>query len=232
MDPQPSPTPTDIALQLSRDTYYQVVHTLRTSLPSPVTDTPEDADRRDRAVIARIASLLPATPDEANIAAQYVAAGAQALDCQRLARQFPNDPELILKCTAQCASMMRNARSWLNVLLRSQAAREKRDGDSTAAAQAAATERNALALMADALLQTPPAQPAPAAPTPGPIAEAERYALLHRKRATLIRRLGRLPEKINVGPIPPEIVQALITGTTPILRSLDKTPLAPGALAA
>ena len=84
--------------------------------------------------------------------------------------------------------------------------------------------------MADALAQTPPA-PAKT-PHPNPIAEAERYALHHRKRAALIRSLGRLPDKLNVGLVRPEVLHAIVTGTTPILRALDKKPHAPAALAA
>ena len=226
-----APTPPEITLQLTRDVYYQVIHDLRRSLPPPVTDTPEDEHRRDRAAMAHVASLRPVTPEEANAATQYVAASAQALDCQRLSRRFPNDPELILKCTAQSASMMRQARSWLTLLFRLQAAREKREADPEAAARAAEAERTALGLMANAMLDPEPA-PANATATPSPIDEAERYALLHRKRAALIRRLGRLPEKINVGPIPPDVVRALVTGTTPILRALDSKPSRHAALAA
>ena len=32
----------DLTLQLPRDMYYQLVHTLRGSFPPPVTDAPED----------------------------------------------------------------------------------------------------------------------------------------------------------------------------------------------
>ena len=232
MDTPPAPSPTDEALLLPRATYYQVVHTLRTALPPPITATQGDATRRDCAAIAHVASLLPANPDEANLAAQYVAASAQALDCQRLARQYPADTELFLKCTAQSASMMRQARSWRLALLRAQATREKREADVEAREAAARTEQRALGLMADALAHTPPAPAAAAPPKPTPIAEAERYALLHRKRAALIRSLGRLPDKLDVGPLPPEVVHAIVTGTTPILRALDKPSRHPAALAA
>jgi hypothetical protein len=50
MDPQSHP---DLSLQLHRDAYFQLIHTLRTSLPPPVTDTPEDLARRDNAAIAQ-----------------------------------------------------------------------------------------------------------------------------------------------------------------------------------
>ena len=172
--------------------------------------------------IAHAASLLPATSDEANLAALYVAASAQALDCLRLARLYPNDPTVILKCTAQSASMMRQGRAFRSALDRAQTARRKRE----ATPDADATEQQALALMADALAQAPPPEPS----RPNPIAEAERYALQHRKRAMLIRRLGHLPPKF--GWLPPEAVHAVATGTTPILRALDEKPARPIAVAA
>ncbi|HXA25350.1 MAG TPA: hypothetical protein VNW90_23965 [Acetobacteraceae bacterium] len=46
------PQPPNPILLLSRDTCYQLVHTLRGMLPPPVTDTPEDLARRDNAAIA------------------------------------------------------------------------------------------------------------------------------------------------------------------------------------
>ena len=55
MDTQPhSPDPT---LLLPRDSYYQLIHTLRAALPPPVTNSPEDLARRDNAAIAQ--SLPP-----------------------------------------------------------------------------------------------------------------------------------------------------------------------------
>jgi len=234
MDTPPTPTPADEALLFPRATYYQLVHTLRGSLPPPITRSPEDETRRDCAAIAHIASLLPANPDEANLAAQYVAASAQALDCQRLAREYRGDPEFMLKCTAQSASMMRQAKSWRLTLLRAQAAREKHEADPAARDAATQTEHRALELMAEALAHTPPAPATAAAepPKPSPIAAAERYALLHRKRAMLIRSLGRLPDKLDVGHVPPEVVHAIVTGTTPILRALDKPSKYPAPRAA
>ena len=132
----PNPTPTDL---LPRTIYYQVVHTLRRALPLPVSDSPEDAARRDFAAIAHVASLLPANPEEAHLATQYVAASAQALDSLRLARLHPDDPAVVLKCTAQSASMMRQARSWRALLARVQAARQARETDITASDTAAQT---------------------------------------------------------------------------------------------
>jgi hypothetical protein len=124
--------PADAAFILNRATYYQVTHTLRGLLPPPITDTPEDAARRDCAAIAHVASLLPATPDEANPAVQYVSASAQALDCQRLAREHEGDLRQMLQCFAQSARMMREAKSWRLALLHAQATRERREADDAA----------------------------------------------------------------------------------------------------
>ena len=207
------------------------MHTLRGLLPPPSTDAPEDQAQRDLAAIDHVASLLPANPEEAHLAAQYVAACAQALDCLRLARAYPNDPGVILTATARSASMMREARGWRTALQRAQSDRRKRQSDPDARDAATAIEQRALGLLAEALDRAPPA--APAAPaTPDPIAAAERYALLHRKRAALIRRLGRLPDRIDVGGLTPEVVHALVTGTTPTLRALDHKPLRATAVAA
>ena len=119
---------------------------------------------------------------------------------------------------------MRQARSWRALLARLQAAREKRGADTAASDTAGHTEHRALGLMAEALAHPPPPPAQPETPNPDPIAEAERYALHHRKRAALIRSLRRLPDKFDVGPMRPEVVHAIITGTTPILRALDPQP--------
>jgi hypothetical protein len=73
-------------------------------------------------------------PEEANLAVQYVAACEQALDCLRLARAVPNDTACILKCTAQAASMMRQARGWRTAMQRAQADRHRRQDNGAARA--------------------------------------------------------------------------------------------------
>jgi hypothetical protein len=123
---------TDLSLQLPRDMFYQVIHTCCGSLPAPVTNSPEDRVRRDNAAMARIACMLPANADEANIAAQCVAADAQALECLRLTREYASDEQLVLKFTAQSASMMRQSRAGRSLLMRVQALREKREADAGA----------------------------------------------------------------------------------------------------
>jgi hypothetical protein len=221
MDAPASPAPADT---LPSSILLVLAHTLRQNLSAAATDSPEDAARFECAAIEHAASLLPATADEANLAALYVAASAQALQCLRLSRRYPNDSAVVLKCTAQSASMMRQARAFRTALERAQIARRKREG--TAAADAA--KRKVPASVADA-----PAQAQAPSPEPSkldPIAEAERYALHHRKRAVLIRRLGHLPAKF--GWLAPEVVHAVATGTTPILCGLDEKPAKATAVAA
>src|SRR5271157_5990337 len=88
MDTSAVPEQPDLALLLPRSTYYQLIHTLRPSLPAPLTDSPEDLAHRDNAAIAHIAAMLPANADEADLAAQCVSASAHARDCQRLAQEY------------------------------------------------------------------------------------------------------------------------------------------------
>jgi len=234
--PQP-----DLSLQLPRDMYYQLIHTICGSLPPPVTNSPEDRTRRDNAAIAQIACLLPANADEANIAAQYVAANAQAMDCLRLAQEHRSDEQLFLRCTAQSASMMRQARGARSLLMRVQAQREKREADAAKLDQANWTEHCAISLMADALGHNAPAPiEEPALPPPAPmpaqtaklhpdmIIEAEQFALIHPNLTALIRSAGGLPEPVlaalgpAIVPPSPELLHAIVTGTSPSLRALDR----------
>lgn len=162
------PAPAEPPYELPRDLYYQIVHALRASLPRPVTGAPEDVHRRDRAAIAQVASLIPANGDEVNLAAQYVAASAHALDCLRLVQAYAADPAMLLKCQAQAASMMRQARSARALLLAIQAHRRKRDADEAASTSAAWTEHCTIGLLTDGLQErvapVPASVPQPAAP--------------------------------------------------------------------
>ncbi|HME22118.1 MAG TPA: hypothetical protein VKI44_12405 [Acetobacteraceae bacterium] len=223
MEAPSTANPADI---LPKAIYYQVAHTLRGLLPPPITDTPEDEARRDLAAIAHVASLLPANAEEADIASHYVAAKAQALVCIRLSRACPNDPTMILKCTAQAASMMCQALRWRALLQRLQAARREQGKDTAAHDAATATEQRALGLLADALAQAPPLPepvPEPVA-RPHSLAEAEAYAIARPSEAALIRSLGRLPKKFNGGPLSPMMVHDIVNGASPILQALAKRP--------
>jgi hypothetical protein len=70
--------------------------------------------------------------------------------------------------------------------------------------------------------EQPVASAAAEAPPSDIAAEADRYALVHPRRAALIRRLRRLPNRLDWGPTRPELVQAIVTGTSPVLRALDR----------
>jgi hypothetical protein len=86
-------------------------------------------------------------------------------------------------------------------------------------------------------LPMPPATPVPA-PTPQrsrrmatpadadePLrdlpAEADYYAVVYPNRAREMRRYGGLPPNCSYGPPDDELVHAIVTGTSPILRALD-----------
>ncbi len=197
--------------------------------------------RRDNAAIAHVACLQPVNADEANLAAQLVAAGACAMECLQLAHEHRGDRTFFLRCSAQAAKMMREARATRALLQRVQAERRKLETDSTTAESAALTEHCALGLKMDALCGVQPAaivEPLPplTSPAPNPVrtnvkpagsaadiaAEADQYARSHRKRAALIHALGRLPDRLDCGPLAPELVKAIVTGTSPVLRSLGQ----------
>jgi hypothetical protein len=152
------------------------------------------------------------------------------MDCLRLARDHAADPACVLKCTAQSASMMREARGARSLLLRVQAARQKREANSAATDAAAWIEHCAVGLMADALGREPPAPMAAPQPPPEPepepedefrtLTEAEQYAVIYPRRAAVIRSLGGLPGKPDFDPPPPELVDAIVTGSSTVLRAL------------
>src|SRR5579883_1272710 len=209
--PEPAAEP---SLRLTEDFCQHLWRTLQAALPA-AGDTAEDRLRRDRAAVARMACLAPINADEAAIAAQYIAADAQAMDCLRLAQQHADDVAQVLKCTALAIRMFREARASRTLLERLQAPRSKPDSTAAASGKAAAAP--------------PPDALPPAEPDAAIAAEADRYALEHRKRASLIRRYGRVPDRLNFGPLKPELIRRIATGDSPILRTLD---LPEGKLAA
>ena len=169
------------------------LYVLTEALPPPITDMPEERAARDETAIAAVAELHPGNTIEARLAARVVAADAHAMDCLRLAGQPGRQPEDGRRCRSQAVTMMRAAQSALLALRSMQAARGKSD-----AARAS---------------EPPP-------PSIDIAAEADQYALRHRKRASLIRSLGRLPDRLNCGPLSPGLVKAIVTGTSPILQAL------------
>ena len=235
MDHHSEPEPADPTLRLTRDVYYMLVHTLRSTLLPPVIDTPEEFARRDNAAIGQVAAMLPGNADEAYLAAQCVAARLYGMDCIHLARAFAETDQMWAgKCAAQGNSSLRESRQARSLLLRLQTAREKREADNAATDRAAWSEHCTIGLMTNALAEAPtaaPAEPPPAPPAPEPpadkasqrdlAAEAEMYAINYPRRARLIRSLGGLPDNPGFGPPDAELVPFIATGTTPQLLALD-----------
>ena len=112
---------------------------LQTGLPPPVDDSAEALAHRDNAAIAEVAAMLPVNAEEASLAARSVAANAQAMDSLRLARRCPDDLDHVLRCSAQAATVMRQANAARSLLLRVQAVRRKREADPDACSQDAWT---------------------------------------------------------------------------------------------
>jgi hypothetical protein len=187
-------------------------------LPPPPVDTPEACAERDAVAMDAAAALHPADAFEAKLAAQIVAADAQVADCQRLAVQHRNDLAATLRCRAQAISTMREMRSLLRDYRRMQAEREK----SEAELHPAAMERAGW-WFRDASVPAPAPEPHAAEPhADNELTEAERYAVIYPDRAARIRANHGLPARLDFGPPEPEIVEALVTGTSRILRELDQ----------
>ncbi len=154
-------SPPPPAIELSTHLYYQLVYTLTDLLPPPLDDTPEGLRARNHAAIAKVAALLPVNANEIDLAAQCIAARAQAEDMLRLLRQHASDINLVMRLNAQYVSMVRTSLSVLGRLMRVQALRQKREAMDGAANQDAwaqhIAERSML-LVADP--ESGPPQPA------------------------------------------------------------------------
>ena len=206
-------TEPDPAYLRTREAYHHLVYTLSTSLPPPRDASPEALHRRNESAIAQVAALCPANAAEAALAAQYVAANAQAMECLRLTNHPGTDLAMALKCNAQAASMMRQSQAALRTLLRTQAAREKRDADPINAGTAAWTEHMAAASMTEALTLPKPEPDAP---------DVALYETIYPERAALIRRHGGVPADVTFGPPDEDTVRALITTRSPTPKTLDR----------
>ena len=96
-------------------------------MPPPLDDTPEALHVRNRAAIAKVAALLPVNANEADLAAQCIAARAQAEEMLRLVRRHADDIGLVMRLNAQYGSMVRTSLSVHGRLMRVQALRHKRE---------------------------------------------------------------------------------------------------------
>ncbi len=174
--------PVDPAHQLTRDTYLQMVDTLRTSLPPPLVNTPEAWALHVRAAVNRASELVPASSVEAELASLHIATLAYSKDCLRLAGLYAaTDAKRSDQCLAQSARMGRAASGYQVSLLRIQKERMRREKTRESAQQADRLQQSALGMMLDAL-ESLPAVPAnaavpvlaaqAAAPAAAPVAEA------------------------------------------------------------
>jgi hypothetical protein len=120
-------SPPQPAIDLSAPLYYQLVYTLTDLLPAPLDDSPEALHDRNHAAIAKVAALLPVNANEADLAAQCIAARAQAEEMLRLLRQHAGDIGLVMRLNAQYGSMVRTSLSVHGRLMRVQALRHKRE---------------------------------------------------------------------------------------------------------
>jgi hypothetical protein len=187
-------------------------------LPPPPVDTPEARAERDAVAMDAAAALHPADAFEAKLAAMIVAAEAQVADCQRLAVQYRNDLAAALRCRAQATSAMREMRALLRDYRRMQAERDKALNEMHPAAMERAGYWFREASVPESAPEPAPAEP----PADAELTEAERYAVIYPDRAARIRANRGLPPSLDFGPPEPEIVEALVNGTSRILRELDQ----------
>ena len=239
-----APPPSDLDLLRQREFYLDLVRKLYSMLPFDRRASDEERERMGRAALAQLAAMAPANADEADLAAHYVAATAHATDCLRTAVRNTGYHDCVEGLRKQAGAMLREARGHRSLLLRVQTARLKRDTDDTARERDAWTAQSAMGLMMQAFEPevVEPEAAVVAEPevvaAPEPVAEAdaepkvrseldlkveaEYYAIHYPRRARLIRKLGGVPPDCDFGPPDPELVKAIINGTTTALRSSDK----------
>jgi hypothetical protein len=189
----------DLLPNLSPAVARHTLFLLTEALPAPLSDLPEERAARDAAAIAAVVALRPGDAFEARLAARAVAADAHAMDSLRLAALPGQQPDEVRRCRAQASAMMRAAEAALRSLRVMQTVRDKA-GAPAAAGDGAAASASARDLAA----------------------EADDYALRHHDQAALIRDLGSLSGGPDGGAVPPELLAAIVTGSSPILRALDR----------
>ncbi len=155
METQPPTQPPTQPIDLPAQAHRHLMHTLIALLPPPIEDTPEAILARNHAAIARIDALAPVNADEAELAAQCIAARAQAEDLLCLIRLHANDINIVIKLNAQYAAMIRASLSAHNRLLREQQQRRKREATHGAADQDERTRHIAAQAMLTALPSAP-----------------------------------------------------------------------------
>lgn len=123
--------------RLPADIYDNVLRMLRLALPRPASESPEDLARRERAAVACVVALEPASAVEADLAVQFVVASEHWKDCLRLAQAPGTALPAAAKHRAQAVGMMRLANSALALLVQVQETARKREADKPAPARPA-----------------------------------------------------------------------------------------------
>jgi hypothetical protein len=194
-------------------------------LPPLVGATPDVQAAYETDAMDQVAALCPMDAFEARLAARIAAMGTHADDSLRSAALAAHDPMEQRRCRAQAASMARQADAALRSLHRIQALHEKQ----LAATHPAAMERAGY-WFRDVSVPPPEPEPAPPAATapclatgPDPVvSEVELYAVMYPDRAARIRAAGGLPANLDFGPPEPDLVQAIVHGSSPVLLALDR----------
>ena len=241
MDTDTAPNPVrPLDQQIPWDVYAQIASDFRDILPPPAEDTPDALDRRNRAAIGVVSSLVPVTAAEGKFAADYVICAEQAHDAFRVARAITDNPALQEKKLNWALRYLGKANACMAMLLRMQAERRRRDAAPNAAMHAYCCERSVLDYLAAgfgypqpteerARQPAPPPQyeevpPPPLPPSERPnLTEGERYAVIYPDRARLIRSHGGMPGPPldRFGPPPRRVINELLTSTSPHILALD-----------
>jgi hypothetical protein len=217
---QTTPPPSNPSGSNYRETYAYLCGLL----PPLVGVSPDHQAAYQKDAMDQVVALCPMDAFEARLAARIVAMGAHADDSLRSASRAANDPMEQRRCRAQTVSMARQSDAALRSLHRIQALREKQ----LAQTHPAAMERAGYWFHDVSAPAPEPAPAPPAAPDPclatgldPVVTEAELYAVMYPERAARIRAAGGLPAKLDFGPPEPELVQAIVHGSSPILLALD-----------
>ena len=211
---QPTPPPSNPSGSNYRETFAY----LCPMLPKLPDDTPDARATRNMGAMDAVAALNPGDAFEARLAARIVAMDAHAADSLRLAGLAINDTAEMHRCRAQAASMSRQSNAGLRSLLCLQATREKQIAET----HPAAMERAGY-WFHEIPIAAPAPEPAPPATAPfDQLTEAERYAVMYPDRAARIRAAGGLPAAPDFGPPEPELVDAIVHGSSPLLLALDR----------
>ena len=193
-------------------------------LPPLPGEDPEARAARLKSAMDAVVALNPSNAFEARLAVRIVSTDAHAADALRSAAlAAADDPWEVRRCRSQAASMARASDAALRSLLRIQAAREKQ----LAAMHPAAMDRAGY-WFKEASVPGPDRDPDPAPPPPHaeaqaePVrdieAEADMYAIMYPDRTARIRAAGGLPPKLDFGPPDPELVEAVVHGSSPRSR--------------